>query len=42
VKTGARHGDSIEILSGLAAGEVIVAEPAAAPLRDGQPVEVKP
>ena len=42
VKTGARHDADIEILSGLAAGERIVAEPAAAPLRDGQPVEVKP
>jgi RND family efflux transporter MFP subunit len=42
VKTGARHGDSVEILSGLAAGERLVAEPAASPLRDGQPVEVKP
>ena len=42
VKTGARHGDEIEILSGLARGERIVADPATTPLRDGQPVEVKP
>ncbi len=42
VKTGARHGAEVEVLSGLAAGERVVAEPAAAPLRDGQPVEVKP
>jgi len=41
VKTGARHGADIEILSGLAAGERIVADPAAT-LRDGQAVEVKP
>ncbi|HLP07033.1 MAG TPA: efflux RND transporter periplasmic adaptor subunit [Opitutaceae bacterium] len=41
VKTGARHGTEVEILSGLAAGERLVAEPAAT-LRDGQPVEVKP
>ena len=42
VRTGARHGAAIEILSGLAAGEAIVVDPAATPLRDGQPVEVKP
>ncbi len=42
VKTGARHGAAIEILSGLAAGEAIVVDPSATPLRDGQPVEVKP
>ncbi len=41
VKIGARHGADIEILSGLATGERIVADPAA-PLRDGQSVEVKP
>ena len=41
VKTGARHGAEIEILSGLAAGESIVANPTAT-LRDGQAVEVKP
>ena len=40
VKTGARHGDRIEILSGLAAGETIVTTNTAT-LRDGQPVEVK-
>ncbi len=42
VKTGARHGETVEILAGLAAGERVVADPAAANLRDGQPVEVKP
>jgi RND family efflux transporter MFP subunit len=41
VKTGARHGDEIEILSGLVAGERVVAD-GPATLRDGQPVEVKP
>lgn len=41
VKTGARHGADIEILSGLAAGERIVADPPAA-LQDGCSVEVKP
>lgn len=41
VKTGARHGADVEILSGLAAGESLVAAPPAT-LRDGQPVEVKP
>jgi RND family efflux transporter MFP subunit len=41
VKTGASHGADIEILSGLATGERIVADPATT-LRDGQPVEVKP
>ncbi|MFT3831008.1 MAG: efflux RND transporter periplasmic adaptor subunit [Opitutaceae bacterium] len=41
VKTGARHGAEIEILSGLAAGERLVAEPAIT-LREGQPVEVIP
>lgn len=40
VKTGRAHGDRIEILSGLEAGEsVIVAPPAA--LREGQPLEVR-
>ncbi|OAM88950.1 efflux RND transporter periplasmic adaptor subunit [Termitidicoccus mucosus] len=42
VKTGARRGEQIEILAGLAAGEHVVAGPPAASLRDGQPVEVKP
>jgi RND family efflux transporter MFP subunit len=41
VKSGARHGDDIEILAGLVAGERLVAAPSAT-LRDGQPVEVKP
>ncbi len=40
VKSGARHGAQVEILSGLAAGERVVAD-GAATLRDGQPVEVK-
>ncbi|MBI3885174.1 MAG: efflux RND transporter periplasmic adaptor subunit [Opitutae bacterium] len=41
VKTGARVGDEIEILSGLAGGEpLILAAPAG--LREGQPVEVLP
>ncbi len=40
VKTGRRSGDSIEILSGLSAGEqVVVAAPA--PLLDGQAVEIR-
>ena len=39
VKTGKRFGDEIEVVSGLNAGEQIVAEGAAA-LLDGQPVEV--
>ncbi len=42
VKTGARRGEQIEILAGLSAGEQIATGPAAANLRDGQPVEVKP
>lgn len=42
VKTGARQGADVEVLAGLAAGERVVADPAAANLRDGQPVEVKP
>lgn len=41
VKTGARHGDQVEILSGLSAGERVVAD-GAATLRDGQLVEVTP
>jgi multidrug efflux pump subunit AcrA (membrane-fusion protein) len=41
VKTGARRGDRIEILSGLAAGERLVAAPPAG-LREGQPLEVLP
>ncbi|MBI5382430.1 MAG: efflux RND transporter periplasmic adaptor subunit [Opitutae bacterium] len=40
VKTGATHGDRVEILAGLSAGDRIVAVPAS--LRDGQPVEVLP
>ena len=41
VKTGARHGDLVEILSGLSAGERLVLGDVAA-LRDGQAVEVRP
>jgi RND family efflux transporter MFP subunit len=37
VKTGARHGDLVEVLSGLSAGEKVVTE-GAATLREGQPV----
>ncbi len=41
VKTGVRVGEKMIVLSGLDAGEKIVAMPTAA-LRDGQPVEVQP
>ena len=41
VKTGARVGDEVEVVSGLDSGEQIVTEGAAA-LTDGQPVTVKP
>lgn len=41
VKTGRAHGDQLEILSGLNAGETVVLDPPAA-LRDGQPVTVRP
>lgn len=41
VKTGTATGDRIEILSGLNAGERIVATPPAG-LRDGQPLEILP
>ncbi|MBA4136839.1 MAG: efflux RND transporter periplasmic adaptor subunit [Opitutus sp.] len=40
VKTGATHDGSIEILSGLSAGETVVAVPPAG-LREGQPLEVQ-
>ncbi len=41
VRTGARRGDLVEVLAGLADGErVITSVPA--DLRDGQPVEVRP
>lgn len=40
VKTGRRHGDGWEILSGLAAGDLIVIDGAEL-LTDGQPVEAK-
>jgi len=41
VKTGARVGDEVEVVSGLDSGEQIVTEGAAA-LTDGQPMTVKP
>jgi RND family efflux transporter MFP subunit len=41
VRTGTRSGDFVEVLSGLDAGERIIAAPTAA-LRDGQAVEVQP
>lgn len=41
VRTGAHVGGWVDVLSGLDAGEKIVAAPTAA-LRDGQPVEVQP
>lgn len=41
VKTGRAHGDHLEILSGLNAGELVVVGPPAA-LRDGQPVTAQP
>lgn len=40
VKTGRRHGDEVELVSGLEAGERVVID-GAIRLRDGQPVEVK-
>lgn len=41
VTTGAAYGERIEILTGLRAGETVVA-PVPAELRDGSPVEVRP
>lgn len=40
VKTGKRFGDEVELLSGVEAGELLVAEPGNA-VRDGQPVKVQ-
>lgn len=40
VKTGRRFGDEVELLSGVEAGELLVAEPGNR-VRDGQPVEVR-
>lgn len=40
VRTGARRGDRVEVLAGLAAGERVVLSPGA--LRDGRQVEVAP
>jgi len=40
VKTGKRLAEEVEVVSGLAPGEVLVVE-ADQPLRDGQPVRVK-
>jgi RND family efflux transporter MFP subunit len=41
VRTGARHGDGIEVLAGLRLGEKVIT-PIPAELRDGQPVEIRP
>lgn len=41
VKTGARRGDRVEILSGLDEGENVVVAPPAG-LREGQPLEIQP
>lgn len=41
VTTGAAYGERIEVLTGLRAGETVVA-PVPAELRDGSPVEVRP
>jgi RND family efflux transporter MFP subunit len=41
VKTGARVGDEVEVVSGLDSGETVVTA-GAADLQDGQPVTVKP
>ncbi len=41
VTTGAAHGERLEALTGLRAGDTVVA-PAPAELRDGSPVEVRP
>ena len=41
VKTGARVGDEVEVVSGLDSGEPVVTDGAAI-LMDGQPVAVKP
>lgn len=41
VKTGAAHGDQIEILSGLDDGESVIVTPPAS-LREGQPLAVNP
>jgi RND family efflux transporter MFP subunit len=41
IRTGARRGDSVEVLAGLDAGDRVVLVPAAT-LREGQPLEVQP
>lgn len=41
VTTGAVHGDRLEVLTGLRAGDTVAA-PVPAELRDGSPVEVRP
>jgi len=41
VKSGPAHGDRIEILSGLDAGEHVVVDPPAG-LREGQSLEILP
>ena len=41
VRTGARRGDTIEVLAGLDAGDRVILSPTAT-LREGQPLEVQP
>ncbi len=41
VKSGARRGDQVEVLSGLSAGEKVILDPPAG-LREGQPLEARP
>lgn len=40
IRTGKRFGDDVEVVSGLNAGEKVVADPSQ--VQDGQPLEVKP
>ena len=40
VKTGKRLGDEVEVVSGLASGEMLIVE-SDRPLRDGQPVKIR-
>jgi hypothetical protein len=41
IRTGKRLGDDVQVLSGVEAGEIVVARDPET-LRDGQPVEVAP
>jgi hypothetical protein len=41
VKTGATHGDRVEFLAGVSAGESVVIAPPGT-LRDGQPIVTAP